>query len=400
MKYTGKFETLITESISRFTQGGVLSGDLVRIRKDYMKNEKVKGMTEQFKAMIQNAANTDLNLRVGGVKSTRPTTSGYYGGGDGSGTSAPTDYWIDVVIEYSPGLWRDPMTVPLEILEVVDAQGNLVPVPDSLKRQNNVHGPKKVESPDADRKNPTKNVNQQFNTKTTDGMTQISKPKEMKRDSQGKLTMEKDMSDHPFNKMRERKGEKAMEKIATKSKKDVKDVSVDDIEKYNKKKVQKESTLEDVYEAMTSMTGSGSTGSSSGTGSTSTASSGANPSATPSTGAGATPAATPAVGGTKHTKYTLKFGKPYGKNPDDLTAKMATMPGLSNNLTANVIDDNTIEIDSDADIDDTEFEHMLTNVIQGGVTVSRNPEGQPVTSFNAQQKPTVTLGNKATPQMR
>jgi len=327
MKFNGIFDKLIAESTSRFQQGGVLSGDLVRIRKDYTKNEKFKTMTAQYKAMIENAANTDLNLRAGGVKSTRPTTSGYYGGGDGSGTSAPTDYFVDIVVEYAPGLWRDPITVPLEILEVVDAQGNLAPVPDSLKRPNKVHGPKKVESPDADRKNPTKNVNQQFNSQTTDGRTQISKPKELKRDKQGKLT------------------------------------------------------LEDVYNSMTS----GSTGSSSGTGATGTASSGANPSATPSTGAGAAPAATPATGGTKHTKYTLKFGKPYGKNPDDLTAKMASMPGLSNNLTANVIDDNTIEIDSDADIDDKEFENMLTNVVQGGVTVSRNAEGEPVTSFNSQQ---------------
>lgn len=190
MKFEGKYDTIIENTITRFEQGGVLSGDLVRFRKDAMKNEKIKGMMENYKAMIEDAMGTDLNLRVSAIKSIRPTTTGNYGGGSNSGTRAPTDYFVDIVVEYAPGLWRNPITVPIEVLEVVDTNGNLAPVPDSLKRKNKVEMPKDVESPDADRKTPETNTKPQFPNKTTDGRTQIKKPEEVKKKNQGKLTLE------------------------------------------------------------------------------------------------------------------------------------------------------------------------------------------------------------------
>lgn len=188
--FKGKYETIIETTITRYQQGGILSGDLVRFRKDAMKNDKVKDMMENYKAMIQDAMSTDLNLRVSAIKSIRPTTAGDVSGGANSGTRAPTDYWVDLVIEYAPGLWRDPITVPIEVLEIVDTDGNLAPVPDSVKRKNKVEMPKEVESPDADRKNPTKDTKQKYTGTATDGRSQIKKAKEVKKKNQGKLTLE------------------------------------------------------------------------------------------------------------------------------------------------------------------------------------------------------------------
>jgi hypothetical protein len=188
--FKGKYETIIETTITRYQQGGILSGDLVRFRKDAMKNDKVKDMMENYKAMIQDAIGTDLNLRVSAVKSIRPTTAGDVSGGANSGTRAPTDYWVDLAVEYAPGLWRDPITVPIEVLEIVDTDGNLAPVPDSVKRKNKVEMPKEVDSPDGDRKNPNTNTKPQFPNKTTDGRSQVKKPKEVKKKNQGKLTNE------------------------------------------------------------------------------------------------------------------------------------------------------------------------------------------------------------------
>lgn len=190
MKFTGKYETIIESTITRFSQGGVLSGDLVKIRKDALKNEKVKANTEPYQKALENAMNTDLNLRVCAVKSIRPTTTGDYGGGHNSGTRAPTDYFVDIVIEYAPGLWRDPITVPLEILEIVDTNGNLSPIPDSLKRKNKVEMPQTVNSSDKNRKNPDKNTKPEFNPTPTDGRKHITRPVEVTKKNQGKLTLE------------------------------------------------------------------------------------------------------------------------------------------------------------------------------------------------------------------
>jgi hypothetical protein len=188
--FKGKYDTIIETTITRYQQGGILSGDLVRFRKDAMKNDKVKDMMENYKSMIQDAMSTDLNLRVSAIKSIRPTTADDISGGANSGTRAPTDYWVDLVIEYAPGLYRNPITVPIEVLELVDTDGNLAPVPDSVKRKNKVEMPKEVDSPDADRKNPNTNTKPQFPNKTTDGRSQVKKPNEVKKKNQGKLTLE------------------------------------------------------------------------------------------------------------------------------------------------------------------------------------------------------------------
>jgi len=84
----------------------------------------------------------DLNLRVSAVKSIYPTTTMNYRGG----TEAPDNIYVDIIIEYAPGLYRNPMTVPIEALEIQDDGINRGPVPDSVKRKSKIHGPEKVET--------------------------------------------------------------------------------------------------------------------------------------------------------------------------------------------------------------------------------------------------------------
>jgi len=297
--FKGKYDVIVETAITRFEMGGILSGDLVKFRKDVLKNDKVKVLTDQYKAMIQDAMNSDLNLRVSAIKSIRPTTSGYYGGGQGSGTRSPTDHYVDIVVEYAPGLWRNPMTVPIEVLEVVDTNGNLAPVPDSLKRKNKVEMPKEVESTDDDRSLPNTNKKPDFENKTTDGRTQISKAKEVKTKNQGKLT------------------------------------------------------LEDVYGGMVS----GDTNDK------------------------------PA----RFSKYVVKFGEPYGKNGDDVIKRIQAMPGLSSNMGSKFSDDNTLNLTVDGDIEPTELEHMINNIVKGTVEVTKD-EGE-ITQFEPSKNSVVVGGS-------
>ena len=79
--------------------------------------------------------NFDLNLRVSAIKSIYPSTSQNYRGG----SESPDAIYVDVIIEYAPGLYRTPMTVPIESLEIFDDGANRGPVPDSLRRKSKIN---------------------------------------------------------------------------------------------------------------------------------------------------------------------------------------------------------------------------------------------------------------------
>lgn len=130
VKFNGNFKRLCEDVLTRYQQGGLLQGDIVQFAKDALKNDKIRSTTPQMQEIIKDAINSGLNLRVSCIKTERANTAtGIVGGAD-----APTGFFVDLVVEYAPGLWRDPITVPIEVLERIETGINLAPVPDSLKR--------------------------------------------------------------------------------------------------------------------------------------------------------------------------------------------------------------------------------------------------------------------------
>lgn len=140
-----KFKSLYESLLGRYQQGGFVIGDRVRYRKDCLKLDffanKPQGFIDIIKTCMESGF--DLNLRVSSLKSTRPTTTQNYRGG----TESPDNIYADVIIEYAPGLYRNPVTVPIEALELLDDGINTGPVPDSVKRKNDVQiNPSEVEA--------------------------------------------------------------------------------------------------------------------------------------------------------------------------------------------------------------------------------------------------------------
>lgn len=138
------FDIIFEKEIERFQSGGVLIGDRVRFRKNCLNLDYVKNRASSYQDMIKACMEPtfDLNLRVGAVKSIYPTTTQNYTGG----SESPDGVYLDVYIEYAPGLYRNPITIPIEAVEVIDDGNNRGPVPDSLKRKNNTHGPKEIKT--------------------------------------------------------------------------------------------------------------------------------------------------------------------------------------------------------------------------------------------------------------
>ena len=131
-----KFDVLFENLLERYQQGGFLIGDRVRFRKDCLSLEFFKNKAQSFIDLLKSTMESgfDLNLRIAAIKSIYPTTSQNYRGG----TESPDSIYADVIIEYAPGLYRTPMTVPIEALELMEDGINRGPVPDSLKRKSKI----------------------------------------------------------------------------------------------------------------------------------------------------------------------------------------------------------------------------------------------------------------------
>lgn len=140
-----QFNLVLEGIMERYQQGGFVIGDRVRFRDDCLKLDFFKQKASNFIEIVQACMHPkfDLNLRVSAVKSIYPTTTQNYMGG----TEAPDNIYVDVIIEYAPGLYRNPMTIPIEALEIQDDGINRGPVPDSVKYDNKIIGkPKKVKT--------------------------------------------------------------------------------------------------------------------------------------------------------------------------------------------------------------------------------------------------------------
>jgi hypothetical protein len=131
-----KFDVIYENVLERYQQGGFLIGDRVRFKKNVLSMEFFKNKGQNFIDIVKACMdpNFDLNLRVSALKSIYPTTSQNYRGG----TESPDAIFADIIIEYAPGLYRNPMTVPIEALEIQDDGINRGPIPDSLKRKSKI----------------------------------------------------------------------------------------------------------------------------------------------------------------------------------------------------------------------------------------------------------------------
>jgi hypothetical protein len=139
-----KFNILFENLLERYQQGGYLIGDRVRFRNDALRHEFFKDKAASFVELVKSCSNEnfDLNLRISSLKSVYPTTTQNYRGG----TESPDKIFADIIVEYAPGLYRTPMTVPIEVLELMEDGINRGPVPNSLKRKSDIHGPKEIKT--------------------------------------------------------------------------------------------------------------------------------------------------------------------------------------------------------------------------------------------------------------
>lgn len=124
-----KFDTIFESTRGRYTQGGLLVGDLVRVKKEAVTSDWAKKQAPNLIQKLKEFIETPLNIRVSSVKALRPAVASSI-----QPENQVDDYYCDVVIENAPGLYASFITLPINLLEYIEQDVNLADVPDVLKR--------------------------------------------------------------------------------------------------------------------------------------------------------------------------------------------------------------------------------------------------------------------------
>jgi hypothetical protein len=188
--FKSKFAVLCEEETSRWTGAGLMPGDYIKIRKDALKSPKLAGRPSQFYDKIKEIMNSDLPLKASAIKSMRPETQhGLFMGAD-----SPAEFYVDVVQCLTPATFVNNMTLPLEVLDKVEPEGNNFSPehPDSWSYDNKVQihpaQPqvsdkellKQTDAANANKNLVTKHKKGEHTKEPKDGRDQVDKPKKYK----------------------------------------------------------------------------------------------------------------------------------------------------------------------------------------------------------------------------
>lgn len=136
IKFQSKFTLLAEQAVERYQQGGLLNGDYVTIVKNIKSSDFYKNSNQTMRDKIDEFVESDQHLRVSAIKSAVYAQMPVDGG-----MNAANDFYADVIQEYAPGLYKDPITMPINLVELVDTADALgrVQAPESKVYDNKIN---------------------------------------------------------------------------------------------------------------------------------------------------------------------------------------------------------------------------------------------------------------------
>ena len=199
MSKTPKFDAVLEQLTRVYQMGGLLIGKYVKIKKDALNHPMIKDKPESFKKQIELMMKDSLPIKASYVNTQRPVSSGI----GGVETSGGDIIMVDVVTEYAPGLWTNPVTLPLDVIEPLDDvygdsetwhrkdNTTLKPEKAEIKDKKELHI-KQTGVADGDKSLPTKDA----------GEVKIDTSKDVKKES---IDYDRDFLKEAFNKVLEPK---------------------------------------------------------------------------------------------------------------------------------------------------------------------------------------------------
>ena len=132
--YEDKFTKIFESNFQRFQGGGILPGDVVKLIDGMSNHDWFSGQHDGVKDKLNDLLDSDLNIRVISVRGKIAAA-----GGDVQQDNQSEDFYCDIAHEMAPGLFTDPITIPIDMLEIVDTGNNLPPIPDSQRYDDRSH---------------------------------------------------------------------------------------------------------------------------------------------------------------------------------------------------------------------------------------------------------------------
>ena len=129
-----KFDTIFESNFTRFQGGGFLTGDIIKFKEDWERDEWSSKAPAQVIDKIKEMTGSDLVLRVSSVKAVRPAVNS-----NTDQAAGVDDFHVDITQELAPGRFNGVfITVPQHLIELDGANDSLPEIPDSLKREDQV----------------------------------------------------------------------------------------------------------------------------------------------------------------------------------------------------------------------------------------------------------------------
>lgn len=164
-----KFMDLVESAITRYTNGGILVGDVVKFVSKFSSRPSYQGLSDEMKKVISDHAltATTKNLRVINVKPQFPSSA------PGNENNRGNVFSVELAFEVAPGMvdLQNKFTVPGDLVANQDFYPNLPDINDDIRKQEKIdQKPVPVEDNEettdiyvqtmmvGDRKLPTKNV--------------------------------------------------------------------------------------------------------------------------------------------------------------------------------------------------------------------------------------------------
>lgn len=129
-----KFDTIFESNFTRFQGGGFLTGDIIKFKEGWERDEWSSKAPAQVIDKIKEMTGSDLILRVSSVKAVRPAVNS-----NTDQAAGADDFHVDITQELAPGRFNGVfITVPQHLIELDGANDSLPEIPDSLKREDQV----------------------------------------------------------------------------------------------------------------------------------------------------------------------------------------------------------------------------------------------------------------------
>ena len=128
-----KFVKLFENYMRRFERGGFLVGDVFKFNDDFKSHDAYKGLGDNIKELIDDMIESGLHIRVVNIKDTDPAR---YPSNDQTSSLKTV---LDIALDTGGGRYSHYCSVPCALGQPVQYAPNLLPIPDAMRRKDNVN---------------------------------------------------------------------------------------------------------------------------------------------------------------------------------------------------------------------------------------------------------------------